>query len=76
MGYKKIFWEETEKQKARRCPAKEFGPKQCPEKMSSRKTWPTELRNNGHVEHVEMDPDVSDLKNGSKPQISRNCCLG
>ena len=30
------FREETEKQKARRCRAQEFGPKQCPEKMSAR----------------------------------------
>ena len=36
-GFQKISWEETEKQKARRCRAQEFGPKQCPEKMSGRK---------------------------------------
>jgi hypothetical protein len=36
-GVSEDFWEETEKQKARRCRAQEFGPKQRPEKMSGRK---------------------------------------
>ncbi len=36
VGFQKISWGETEKQKARRCRAQEFGPKQCPE-MSGRK---------------------------------------
>jgi hypothetical protein len=36
----KISWEETEKQKARRCRAQEFGPKQCPEKNErQKKAW-------------------------------------
>jgi hypothetical protein len=31
VGLQKICWEETEKQRARRCRAQEFGQKQCPE---------------------------------------------
>ena len=37
VGFEKLFWEETEKQKARRSRAREFGPRQCPETMSGRK---------------------------------------
>jgi hypothetical protein len=74
VGFQKISWEETEKQKARRCRAQEFGPKPCREKMSGRKRLEViqvvapQIRIGGYVVNDNAEPDflefIRDSANG------------